>query len=520
MKTKVIACIIAVVIMVTAVVPFTVSAETLDYSTIVNGTTFVGSMAGGLGSKFVGDLADGLVWEVIQYGLENPTMSAGGDLESFTIPSYTYITGKCMLKCDGMNDIMVEVTFIYAPMIPQDEMFNARVKNPVDGLLYPLNTAVFTIRRTTGTLRYVIIPNWNGEFQPGVYYYNDRVLLRGFTGNNAKVYEWDGASNYTLTSYSMNLGQDLAFYTADVNSITNDMTLWGYDYVQGTNQHDCYEREPCSFDNRQRTLSQGPSDINILKNTIGVDRRGNGITNSNGVVRYDNQYWTYSNGRYKLYTSWVDTNDTAVANQFELHWTQNNQKVYHYNSTYVGGTTINNENKNSVFNGAFSPAFDLDVSSLADLLEALKDLAPDIKLNLDSLFDDLKLDLFDKLADFYAEMPDIGLEWDPELDINNYLDISPPELPDSGGGGSGDVNVIVTVDVNITRPLVSSIEYNDDIIITFPTITTNTTPAYISEAVHDFHSLSELILSDTGLLPLLLILMISGVAIAIVLKGV
>ena len=513
MKTKAIACIIAVVIMVTAVVPFTVSAETLDYSTIVNGTTFVGSMAGGLGSSFVNDTTLGIVWECIKYSLEHPTISAGGDLESFTIPSYTFITGKCKLVCAGMNNILVEATFVNCPTIAQNELL-LRLKNPVDSLYYPVNTCVFTIKRTTGTSRYVIVPNWTGQFQAGVYYYNDRVLLRGFSGRNAKVYEWDGENNFTSTSYSMQLASDISFYTADVNSITNDLTDWGYN-SSASRFYECYNREPCSFERRTRSLSQGPSDLQIIQNVIEVDRNGNGL-DINGTTKYDTDYWTYGNGRYKLYTSWVDTNDTAVANEFELHWTQNNQKVYHYNSTFVGGTTINNDNKNTVFNGAFSPAFDLDVSSLADLLEALKDLAPDIKLNLDSLFDDLKLDLFDKLADFYAEMPDIGLEWDPELDINNYLDISPPELPDSGGGGSGDVNVNVTVD--ITRPLVPEVTQTTWLSIDIATSETGTYPVYIGQTASQLWNIGDSMFSSSGYIGILVLLAFAGIAVSVLFK--
>ena len=312
MKTKFIAVITAIILCITCAIPASCYA-TLDYSTIVDNTTFLGSMAGGTASRFIGDLADGLVWEVIKYGLENPEFNAGEDaVQSITIPSYTYITGKFTLDCEGMNQIMGEVSFIYAPTIVQNENFQQKVRNPADGLNYPVNCLVYTIRRTTGTSRYVIVPWLNGAYKVSISYFNDRIVLNGFQGSNVKVYLWDGSNNFTQTSLNMTtIGQNVTFWTASVNSIKNDMDYWGWSTIQSSNAHDCYSPEVVSFDQRSRLLQEGPSDFSIIRNFIYVDRRGNGITNSNGVTRFPTDYNSYGNGRYKIYTSWIDTNDTT-----------------------------------------------------------------------------------------------------------------------------------------------------------------------------------------------------------------
>lgn len=524
MRTKIIAFISALVISITCIVPFTVSASDLSLDTVVNSTTFLEPMAGGVDSAFVNDTSLGLVWDVLKHMLDNPTVTAGGDLESFTIPSYTFVTGKTRLMCTGMSPIMVECTFVYAPTIAQNELFVSRVKNPADSLYYPVNCPVFTIKRSTGTTRYVLIP-YNGSngaaFTSAFSIYSDRIVVGGIVGNGGKTkcYQWDGESNFIETSYSFSLaGQSIIFWTNNVNSIISDMNDWGYNSA-ASRYYDCYTRTPVSFKQRQRTLAEGPSDYDILLNKITVDRRGKGIANANGDIRQPTDYWSYSNGRYKLYTSWINTNDTATENSLELNWSQDYQKVYNYNSTTVGGTVINNDNKQTVLNGAFSPAFDLDVGSLADLLEGLQDLIPEFKFGLDSIFDDLKLDLFDKLADFYGEMPGIDMEWDPEADTNNYLDISPPQLPDNPGGGTGDITV--NVEVDITRPQVPAVTTENWLDIEFPTTTeTVTFPVYIEDTADIIYDSADSMFSGTGYIPILVLLGFCGVAISILFKGV
>ena len=124
MKSKLFAFFSALIISITCIVPFTVSASDLSLDTVVNNTTFLEPMAGGVDSAFVNDTSLGLVWDVLKHMLDNPTVTAGGDLESFTIPSYTFVTGKTRLMCTGMSPIMVECTFIYAPTILYAPIFS------------------------------------------------------------------------------------------------------------------------------------------------------------------------------------------------------------------------------------------------------------------------------------------------------------------------------------------------------------------------------------------------------------
>ena len=529
MKTKICSFLLALIVGLTAVVPFTVSAEDLDYDTVTNNTTFLDTMAGGVEMPFL-ELFTDMLGDILDNGVENPNNIAfdniNRQLQTIKIPSYTFVTGKTRLMCTGMSPIMVECTFIWSPDIVQDVYFGHRVKNPADYLYYPVNCPVFTIKRSTGTARYVLIPylNSNSEaFTTNISFFSDRININGIVGNGGKTkcYQWDGESNFVETSYSFSLaGSGLSFYTNSVNSIVTDMDDWGYN-SSASRYYDCYTPTPVSFKQRQRLLAEGPSDYDILLNKITVDRRGTGQPNANGDIRQVTDYWSYSNGRYKLYTSWINTNDTSTANNLQLNWTQDYQKVYNYNSTTVGGTIINNDNKDVIYNGAFSPAFDLDVGDIAELIESLKDLMPDIKFGLDSIFDDLKLDLFDKLGEFYGEMPDIDSEWnvDPELNNNNYLDVSPPQLPDNPSGG-GDITVNVTVD--ITRPLVPAVTTSTWLDIEFPSTTSDlgTYPAYISSNTSNIWSITDRLLSPSGLIGLFVLLGFAGIAVSILFKGV
>lgn len=224
-----------------------------------------------------------------------------------------------------------------------------------------------------------------------------------------------------------------------------------------------------------------------------------------------------------LYTGFFVTNNNTDENTINNYWTDLHQQNYYIDNVFEGNTIINKNNYNDWGGGALAPVFelpDVDLPSLplADILDILTDLLPDVKANLQPSIDVGLDSLFDRLLDFYGNMPDIGLEWSPDLDNNNYWDIELPDIPDSGGGG-GDITVNVTVD--ITRPLVSVYEYTDPVSFNaLPVITTYTLPASVNQQAIDIVSDTNNFFTDTGLIPIYGFLTLIGIGIAVIFKGV
>ena len=118
-------------------------------------------------------------------------------------------------------------------------------------------------------------------------------------------------------------------------------------------------------------------------------------------------------------------------------------------------------------------------------------------------------------------MPDIDSEWgvDPELNNNNYLDVSPPELPDNPSGG-GDVNVNVTVD--ITRPQVPAVTTDStwlDIDVA-STTATETFPVYLDTSKNIIWDTVDSMFSNTSYITILVLIGFCGIAISVLFKGV
>lgn len=143
-----------------------------------------------------------------------------------------------------------------------------------------------------------------------------------------------------------------------------------------------------------------------------------------------------------LYSGFYATNNNTIENTINNRWTNLSDQNYYIDNIFEGDTVINNNNYQDWGGGGLAPIFtlpDVDLPSLplAELLDLLDGLLPDVKANLRPSLDADIDSLFDRLFDFYSNMPDIGLEWDPTLDNDNYWDIELPSIPDSGGGGSG-----------------------------------------------------------------------------------
>lgn len=220
-----------------------------------------------------------------------------------------------------------------------------------------------------------------------------------------------------------------------------------------------------------------------------------------------------------MFNGFIVTNNNTAERTMQNNWTALSTQNYYIDNIFEGNTIIDKNNYFDFGGGAFAPVFtltDIDLPSLPldDILDILTDLLPDVVSGLQPSID-IGLDsLFDRLFDYYANMPDIGLEWSPDLDINNYWDVELPVLPDSGGSGS------ISVNVDITRPLVSEVVTSYWLSVDVSTETTATYPVAVVSAMPELWQKSDVIINSLELMPVYGLLATVGVAVAVLYKGV
>lgn len=212
-----------------------------------------------------------------------------------------------------------------------------------------------------------------------------------------------------------------------------------------------------------------------------------------------------------LYTSFFVTNNNTDENTINTYWTELHQQNYYIDNIFEGNSIINKNNYHDWGGGALAPVFelpDVDLPSLplADILDILTDLLPDVKANLQPSIDVGLDSLFDRLLDFYGNMPDIGLEWSPDLDNNNYWEIELPDLPDSGGGG-GSGSVWVPPEY---EPVNTSV-YIPAVVPSYSTYVAATAPAHVLTGGKNVFSMGYGVLDTLGIWSLVVPLAIVGI---------
>lgn len=485
-------------------------ADGATWDDVIKDTIFTGLMQYDEEKGIVGytGLTHDIMDRILYYSWVNASKDSNDKLQ-FSIPNYDVITGKYMihyvLNDDTENDVLVECTALLSdtpaalPALPS-------VKVATFGDLYYYSNALnFTITRTDGEIkRYVVL------YPSGFNYSSPTFATTSYSiaaQSGCTVYEYRGGERVTdnrpiKTNIRMNV---VRFNTSTVNSVRKDLSDL---YTPPSS----YNSKPTGFYGSASGISSSspisfPSDIDIVLGAVSA--RYDAI-NGSGSANIPTFNWNT-----EFMCSFATTNNPQKGNQLTTRWTTPQTQNYYYNDYIQGGTTINETNVNNYFDGAFLPAFDIDPDlPLDDIIALLTELAPDFQLAMRPTLDLSTGDLLDRLFDFYGNMPDIGLDWETPLD-NDYWDIEFPPIPDSGGG-SGDI----TVNVEITRPLVPKVTTNYWLELDVGTQTTITYPVALVSAAPQVFDKADEVVNTLEIMPLIGLLAFFGIAVAILFKGV
>lgn len=447
---------------------------------------------------------------ILYYSWLNATKDNNDNLQ-FSIPNYDVLTGKYMLHYvldnDFEDDVLVECTALLSdtpaalPALPS-------VTVAVYGdIYYYANALNFTITRTDGDIKRYVVTYPAGFNYTSPIFSNSSYSIGAQSG--CTVYEYRGGENVTnnrpiKTNVRMNV---VRFNTSTVNSIRKNLSDL---YTPSS----LYNSKPAGFYGSNSGISASapisyPSDIDIVLGSVGAVYMASSGSGSSNIPTF--------NWNTEFMCSFATTNNPQKGNQLNTRWTTPQTQNYYYNDYIQGGTTINETNVNNYFDGAFLPAFDIDPDlPLDDIIALLTDLAPDFQLAMRPTLDLSTGALFDRLVDFYGNMPDINLDWDTPLD-NDYWDIEFPPIPDSGGGGSGGD---ITVTVDITRPLVPQVVTTYWLDLDVGTQTTVTYPVALVSAAPQVFDKADEVVDTLEIMPLIGLLAVFGVAVSILFKGV
>ena len=411
-----------------------------------------------------------------EFMITHPTVTGEDDNKelSFTVPTYQIITGKMNLTgsfADFVNDeptnIRSNSTIIEATILITDSSVEIDSLKPVtssdDGVsLYP-NAVNYTITHNDGSIsRYVAVFRTNMFSKFSVV--NDHI---GIASTNYDIYAYQPYSlRIPLVSNSYLYGMRFNVMTENtIEANINSLCL-----PNNTNYHGEYLLGVSEWGQSSNGVYDDyVSDLNLLTGRIYVKfAKKDGASGGATLSRY---FYPLNYLKVGFYI----TNDNTSENTVNNSWTTANTQNYYIDNYYDGGTVINNNNKDTEFNGGLLPLFDIDPDlPLADIIDLLTDLLPDVNARLQPTLDVSIDDLFDRLFDFYNKMPAIDMNWDPTLDSENYWEVELPSPPDDGGGGGGSVWVPPEYKPVNTAPFIPA---------TYPTIPTGTLPVNYAQGM-------------------------------------
>lgn len=369
---------------------------------------------------------------------------------AWTIPKYDIITGKYQLHYIQGNytglgelestteeDILIEVTCLLSdrPNYLDDGSIAVRTAEGTNTRLFPnaLNVSITRSKFPNRTERYIV--SYNN------FNYVNRALLGAntFTINSgyADVYLYTGdkLENKLFGNFYVNTVRFETVYTNSINENLNDLQASPSGYLPLPVGF--YSNWGSSIPSSQAL--DYPIDFDILHG--GFQSKYMKVSTTGGSNTYSGVVFNPLN--YLKISGYV-TNDPVKERTIQNNnqWTQPNQQIYYIDKSFTGGTVINSTNYNDYTDKGFDLPFllpDVDLPSLplSELAELLGELLPDFSAKIQPSLDFNMDSLFDRLLDFYGNMPDINSEWnlDPELNNNDYWSVDLPDFPSDGGGG-------------------------------------------------------------------------------------
>lgn len=455
--------------------------------------------------------ADKILKKAYETALEHATTDSNGDIQ-LTVPTFDIITGKERLEwtikkrnssgevTETFTDyILIEVTFLLT------DSWSIEYSDPASGVTYYSNALNIAITRSNGSVRrYVVVFGTGYNYQRNVSWSYPTITVSAQSGCTLYSVE-NGIIGQALETNFYT--ENCIFTVSDTNSITTNLN----DLISNVN---AYPDPIGVYSRRGGAVSVDginyPVDIDICHGCFNFRLLGTNNSTKYEMGVYCNRY---------LKTGFTMTNNSVHAATNNTYYSVNNYSNNYYNYPISGGTVIDKNNYQNLDLPALAPVFDIDTTD-SDWLDTLLALLPSL---LDLLDGDLLpnfADLLGRLLDFFGNMPDIGMKWDPDtsLNTNNYWELDFPS-DDSGGGSGGDV--LVTVDVNITRPIVTTYTYEDPIEIeTLPIISTYTMPVEVTDRTSEILSNTTSFLHNIGLIPIYAFLTLIGIGVAIIFKGV
>lgn len=422
---------------------------------------------------------------------------------SVSLLNYAYIVGKCQTRylCNDNveRSFNVEVSMYYLENISGVQYADGQLAPHVrgnDGREYLANNIYFDIYYSDGyhyRIRYKADDYLalNSTFNYNAFPSNGDLLLRLIRPNNGRFFDVSDGSLFgtELTTWG-NSSTYINIYYEPKNTVV--FTPLGEYY---TNQSAKYNFTDTTTDSeieptRNMALGYFPTPKQICFNNMKFDR-----TTQSGGAGYT--------GRAPYYVcAFVDTNSSYLNSGYNAMSSDKKQCFnYYYDTTVVGGTTIDNTNKNTALNGILANNFDLN-----GLFTAIGDLDATIKPLLDISLPDIN----SLVTNFFNDMPDFDLPWTQRNPDNNYLELPFPELPTT----TGDINITV----DITRPQIPNINTNPHVSFSYSTITTTALPPSVLDAGGEIISIGKDITDMVGTTNIIIVCGLIGVGVMLIFK--
>ena len=503
MKKKIISVFFSIGLCISLICSMIVSAADITSSELYANTIFQPNYNASLGSSILSDLIaeylkdalDEIDNEVNNNTSNNLFNSPVGDitngyLDSLYMPDVTYFCGKTDLvwRDEQLFPHHKRATVeLYAAPNYKIDVNNLKWVSVGGGYYYPVNCLVYTIydHDDSGLYSRYFVPRRNNSAT--MYYLNTTL-------NDDNDYIAINSVGWSTTAYHL--------YDQKHYSVVSNFERMEYEnriYWNNTNSIEF----PINSSNNPLTIKWGttdgyPSDLSFINGSVSYT-----LPNSTYVNTTIIQWWT----------SYLVVNNPSTNTTLTNSLTEPSQKNWYYEDN-ITNNTVTNQNSNDVYDGCFNSIFNVDLDDID-----ITTLIPTIMADLEPTLNAGIAGLLEALLDFFGEMPDFGLTWDSDT-TNNYYDIvnNEHQLPTTTGGG--DINVVVTVDVDITRPLVPDVTNDYWLSIDVNTQTTATYPVDVVSNVPVLYDKADEVMEIMGLMPILGALCLFGVAVSILFKGV